>query len=68
MIIVKVEKIREIEWDRKEINQWKVNEIDFYEDGELLEIDQKIVEDFMLTGLNTMDFINSNYYKKTDDK
>ncbi|HDY68753.1 hypothetical protein LCGC14_2039500 [marine sediment metagenome] len=62
-IVVKVEKIREIQKERRDINRRELCDIDFYEDGKLLEIDPEIIKHFMFTGLNNTDFIDSDFYK-----
>ena len=40
-----------------------LDEIDFYENGEIIHIDKKILDDFTFTGLNNIDLITSGFYK-----
>ncbi len=59
--------IEYIEWlqtERDKINHAQLEEIEFFENGVKVDIPQKTVFDFDLTGLSNIDFIQSGYYKK----
>jgi hypothetical protein len=45
------------------LNSTKLEDIEFYENGELLEIDLKLIEEFDLQGLSNWWFITTGYYK-----
>jgi hypothetical protein len=48
----------------KIINDARLEDILWWdEDGEAIEINPKVIEEFKLTGLNNIDFITTGYYK-----
>lgn len=47
----------------QKINNLDFNSIEWYENGEKLNIDQKIIDDFKFTGLSNYHFIISEFYK-----
>ena len=51
---------------RKYIQSLDLCDIDFFEDGEKLDIDPKLADEFEFTGLANIDFITTNYYKKAE--
>lgn len=59
---VNVERILELKKELRLINEQHLHDIDFYKDGEKLNIDSSIIDDFSYVGLNNVDFITSNYY------
>ncbi len=61
---VDLELINSIMNARQYINQLNLWEIDFYENGEKIDIPKETIDDFMFTGLSNIDFISSNYYRK----
>ena len=61
-IPVRVEHIKEMQRQRERINNPMLDRIDFYENGKLLHIDKRLIDKFMDTGLNNIDFITSGYY------
>ena len=63
---VNIERILELTEELKCINRQDLSDIEFYKNGKKLVIDPKIIEDFEFVGLNNVDFINTNYYKKND--
>jgi hypothetical protein len=48
---------------RKKWNSVPLSEIEFFERGVKIEIPKELVDDFVTTGLNNIDFIASGYYK-----
>ena len=59
---VSVEFVIQMDEFRHEVNKIPFEKIKWYKDGELLEIDAKIIKDFAMTGLNNVDFITSGEY------
>jgi hypothetical protein len=54
---------------RKRINSYDLEAIDFIdEDGKLVVVDTKIIEDFRFSGLHNIDFITTEFYKTGFDK
>ena len=54
-------------WLQKEVS--KINRCDLYdliiwEGSKKVELSKELLDSFAMTGLNNMDFITSNYYKK----
>lgn len=48
-----------------QINKLNIDDIDFIDnDGDVIEINQQIIDDFKFTGLNTFDFIATDFYLK----
>ena len=49
---------------QKEINRQNLSNIDFIDDdGKVIEVEKKIVDEFKFCGLNNCDFITSEFYK-----
>ena len=66
---IRVQEILDIAKRQREINGRELTEIDFlYENGNIIEVDKKIVEDFRFCGLNNTDFITSEFYLKGGDE
>jgi len=63
-IKINIEEIFEIEERRRTINRLDLMDITFTLNGEPVNIDPRIKEEFAATGLNNIDFITSNYYLK----
>ena len=63
-IPIAIEYIKALQEQRAYINRLDLAQIDFYEDGKKLDIPQKAVDDFPLTGLSNVDFVLAGYYKK----
>jgi len=60
---VRVSEILNIAKRQREINSKELTEIDFLdENGNIIQIDKKIVDDFRFCGLNNTDFITSEFY------
>lgn len=59
---VKIEDIRAMQDMRAKINNIALCEIEFYEDGKKVEINEEIIDDFEFTGLSNIDFITSGAY------
>jgi len=60
-----------IQWlidERAKINRLDLEELEFYENGMRVEIDEQITKDFIFTGLNNIDFISSGFYKTGFDE
>lgn len=53
--------------ERRAINILSVQKIDLYENGIKISISQEIRDKFEYTGLSTIDFITSEFYKRTVD-
>ena len=49
------------------IEKVNLRDINFFEDGKLLEISKKTFDDFEYTGLNNRDFILTDFYKGHND-
>ena len=63
-IKVSVEDIKEAQNERVRINNTNIHEIDFYEDGKKLNINNEILDKFCYTGLSNTYFILSGFYKE----
>lgn len=60
-------------WDmvnrQREINRQDLTNIDFVDDnGKVIKVDKKIVDEFRFCGLNNCDFITSEFYKTGFEK
>ena len=56
--------IEYVEWlieEKSKINRQKLGDIELIEDGMKLDIPQKVIDDFELTGLSNVDFILSDF-------
>lgn len=62
---VTIEYLQAIQDERARINNTPLNEIEFYENGKKIEIDEDIIKEFEFTGLNNIDFITSGFYLGT---
>lgn len=59
---IPIEYIRGLAEARRNINDIPLSEIEFTQNGIVVDTDEKTRNDFELTGLSNMDFITSNYY------
>ncbi len=56
--------IEYVEWlmeEKSKINRQKLDDIELFENGTKLDIPQKVIDDFELTGLSNVDFILSDF-------
>jgi hypothetical protein len=53
---------RFLEW-RGILNRTPLRNIDFFEDGKLVEYPETLIEEFEYTGLSNLDFIATEFYK-----
>jgi hypothetical protein len=63
---IDVEKVQRMCAERCEINVLDIRDIEVYENGKLLNISDKVKEDFEFTGLSNVDFISSRYFEKKE--
>lgn len=63
MIRVDVDYLKYLFDNINEINKVPFNEIDWIENGEIVEIDPKLKDTWKYIGLNNTDFIRYGYYK-----
>jgi hypothetical protein len=68
MIKVDLEEIELIMKMRKRINEVLLSEIEWYENGEKLDINKEEIEDFEFTGLNNIDFVTTGWLRKAQYK
>jgi len=61
---VDIEHVRKLQEEKMKINSVNIKDIEWYEDGEKVDIDPKTLEDFKFTGLSNTDFITSEAYKE----
>ena len=54
---VDIEEFIGMYYRRVQIVQTSLNDIEFYKDGEKMEVDQKMIDEFQTTGLSNVDFI-----------
>ena len=60
---IKVSEIKAINNRLRQINDNKISDIDFLdENGLLIKIEQKNIDDWIFSGLNISDFIDSDFY------
>ena len=57
---------RFLEW-RRILNRTPLRNIDFYEDGKLVEYSETLIEEFDYTGLSNLDFVATEFYKSASD-
>ncbi len=64
---VDFEHVRKLHKERMKINQLDFEDIEWYENGEKVEIDPKIAKDFKFTGLNNTDFVTIGFFEGLED-
>ena len=64
---VDIEDVLRLQQKQAEINKLEFKDIEWYKNGEKIEIDQKIIDQFDFTGMNNIDFIISGYYEQPED-
>ena len=52
--------------EKSKINREKLGDIELFENGMKLDIPQKVIDDFELTGLSNVDFILSDFRDVVD--
>ncbi len=65
-MIIAVEYIKWLQQERANINHIDLEDIEFYENGMKLEIPKEVLDNFKFIGLNNIDFIWSDFYKKKE--
>lgn len=60
---ISIERLLNLKKELREINRLELSEIVWLKDGKVLDIPQKIIDDFKFIGLGNVDFITSGYYK-----
>ena len=64
MVNVDLATLRMVNTVRSLINNIPLDEIVWWENGHIIDIDKRNVEEFMDTGLANMDFINSGFFRR----
>jgi len=64
MVNVDLATLRMVNTVRSLINNIPLDEIAWWENGHIIDIDKRNVEEFMDTGLANMDFINSGFFRR----
>lgn len=57
------ETIMRMEEFRRKVNSLEIDEIEVWEEGERIEVDQKIIDKWKFIGLNTWDFITMRFWE-----
>jgi hypothetical protein len=60
---VNVEKLLKLKQELAEINSADLADIEFYENGKLLDISAEIISEWEFIGMNNVDFITTGFYK-----
>ena len=61
---IDIEEIKHLQARLHQINDSRLEDIDFYENGVKLDISDKVRKEWSYIGLNNMDFINLQFYKR----
>jgi len=61
---IQIEYLRMLDSEKRRFNNLDLKDIAFIENGKIIEIPEKYIEDFQYVGLSNMDFILGEYYKK----
>ena len=64
---VDLEHVRKLYEERMKINKLNFEDIEWYENGERVEVSPKIIKDFKFTGLNNTDFVTMNIFQGFED-
>jgi hypothetical protein len=65
---VNIEKFLKIKKELDKLNSTPLEEIQFFENGEPIEIDERLLEQWKYIGLNNFDFIITEFYKENPEK
>ena len=60
---VDIEYVRWLDEERRKINRADIEEITWYENGEIVAISQNIFDHWGYVGLSNFDFITGDFYK-----
>lgn len=63
VMIVDVNYLRYLNEQRLAINQTPLEDIVWMENGQMIEVSDKLIEDFRFTGLSNVDLILAGYYE-----
>jgi len=63
---IHIEYVRMLKEELAKINRGDLKDMRFFENGELLKVDPKDIKEFTFMGLNNVDFIMSDMYKRGD--
>lgn len=61
---IAIEYIRWLQQERIRINKASIRDIEFYENGMVVEVDPACIDEFEFTGLNNTDFIITDFYQQ----
>jgi hypothetical protein len=61
---ISVEWIRLLQESRAIINSFDLHNIEFTENGKVIDIPKRVIDDFKFTGLSNIDFIATDCYKE----
>ncbi len=64
--LIQIEEIKKLKKRLLEINNLNLLDIIFTENGNPVEINENVLNEFKFTGLNNTDFIDSEFYKQKD--
>ena len=64
---ISVEKIMECELFRRAVNGLDLTNIDFTQGGEVIDVPQKVKDDWKFTGLNNWHFIADGFYLEVEN-
>ena len=59
---VNIEEIAGIMARLNDINMQQLEDVELFEGGKKIDVDNKLIEDFRFTGLSNKDFISSGFY------
>lgn len=63
---IDIEDIRKLLDEKQKFNKLDLDDVEFYENGEKLNIPKEIYDNWFYIGLNNLDFISTGYYKNND--
>lgn len=59
---VNIERIKELRAELNEINSVDIEDIEFYENGEKVDVPQEHINNWRFIGLNNIEFITTEFY------
>ena len=63
---IDINRIRALHEEIQEFNEMELNDVEFVEDGKVVNIKPKVIKDWLYCGLCNRDFIVGDFYKRAE--
>ena len=65
---VDIERIIELDEERKKINGLQISDIEFHKEGKRIHFEKRLLDDWRFIGMSNVDFITTGYFEEGSNK